>query len=67
MADDRSARNVLTIRIPEVAERLGIPRSTAYQWANEGRIPTIRQGRVLLVPVRALEEWIERQTQPGRA
>ena len=53
----------LALRVPEVAELLGTPQRTIYRWIAEGRLPTIRVGRVVLVPRRALEEWIERETR----
>ena len=39
-----------TLTIPEAAQRLGIGRSAAYEAARKGEIPTIRIGRLLLVP-----------------
>lgn len=57
----------LTLRVPEAAELLGVPLSTCYQWAAEGRIPTVRVGRVVLIPRKALEAWLERESRPGRA
>ena len=53
----------LALRVPEVAELLGTPQRTIYRWIAEGRLPTIRVGRVVLVPRRALEEWVERETR----
>lgn len=46
----------LTMSVEEAAELLGIGRSLAYQAARTGEIPTIRIGRRLLVPIRALEQ-----------
>ena len=48
-----------TLTIDETAERLGIGRSSAYQAAKAGQIPTIRIGRRLLVPVAALERLLD--------
>ena len=38
-----------TLTIPEVAEMLGLSRATAYRYAREGLIPTVRIGHKLLV------------------
>ena len=45
----------LTYTIEEAARLIGIGRSSAYQAAQTGEIPTVRIGRRLLVPVQALE------------
>jgi len=47
-----------TLRIHEAAELLGIGRSSAYQAAKNGELPTIRIGRLLLVPRPALETML---------
>ena len=50
----------VTISVPEVARRLGIKsRGTAYEAAHRGDIPTIKIGRLLRVPVRALEKLLD--------
>jgi excisionase family DNA binding protein len=49
----------LTCTVPEAGKRLGIGRSSAYQAAANGEIPTIRIGRLVLVPVAALERMVE--------
>ena len=50
-----------TYTIEEAAKILGIGRSSAYQAARAGDIPTIRVGRRLLVPKVALERMLECQ------
>ena len=47
----------MTVR--EAAAALKISRGLAYQAARDGSIPTIRIGRRLLVPRRALEKLLE--------
>ena len=51
------ARTTLTIE--EVAEILGLSRSSAYEAANKGDLPTIRVGRRLIVPRHALERMLD--------
>ena len=48
----------LAISVEEAARRLGIGRSLAYSMANDGRLPTIRLGRRLMVSVPALRELV---------
>jgi excisionase family DNA binding protein len=40
----------LTLTIEETAELLGVGRSTCYDAARRGEIPTLKLGRRLLVP-----------------
>lgn len=49
----------LTMTVREAAAALKISRGLAYQAARDGSIPTIRIGRRLLVPRRALEKLLE--------
>ena len=49
----------LTISVEEAARLLGISRGLAYEMARTGQLPTIRFGRRLLVPRRALERLLE--------
>jgi excisionase family DNA binding protein len=44
------------ITVPEAGRMLGVGRAQAYAHAAAGRIPTVRLGRKMLVPVRALTE-----------
>ena len=39
-----------TLDLPELAERLGVSRSSIYRWADAGIIRTVRLGRRRLVP-----------------
>lgn len=54
------------LRVPEVAERLGISRSKAWQMARAGELPTLRLGRSVRVPTEALARWIDEQTHDPR-
>ena len=49
----------VTISVPEAARMLGICKNVAYAAASRGEIPTIRIGRLLRVPVRALERMLD--------
>ena len=48
-----------TLSVPEAGEWLGIGRNAAYEAARRGEIPTIKIGRLLRVPVVALERKLE--------
>jgi excisionase family DNA binding protein len=51
----------LTLSVPEAGKRyLGLSRNGAYDAAARGEIPTIRIGRLLRVPVRAMEAMLDR-------
>ena len=51
----------LTISVPEAGERFfGLSRNGSYAAASRGDIPTIKIGRLLRVPVRALEKMLDR-------
>ena len=49
-----------TYRVDEIAELLGISRSGAYKLVNEGHIKCIRAGKLILIPVEALEEFLQK-------
>lgn len=51
-------------RISEVAQILSIGKSLAYQLVASGEIPSVRLAgrRSVRVPAKALQEWIEAQT-----
>ena len=48
----------LTFTVDEVAIALGISRSSAYECAKRGEIPTVRLGRRIVVPRRAVLELL---------
>ena len=51
----------LTITVPEAGERyFGLSRNGSYAAAKAGQLPTIRIGRLLRVPVRALEQMLDK-------
>jgi hypothetical protein len=49
----------LTIPVPEAGKKyFGLSRNGSYAAAERGDIPTIKIGKLLRVPVRALEEML---------
>ena len=50
----------LVLTIAEAARVLGVGRSTAYELVRQGGLPSVRFGRRILIPKKALLERIER-------
>jgi Helix-turn-helix domain len=51
----------LTISVPAAGKKyFGLSRNGAYDAAARGDLPTIKIGRLLRVPVRALERMLDR-------
>jgi excisionase family DNA binding protein len=48
-----------TLSVPEAAAALGVGRNAAYAAVKRGQIPAIRIGRLLRVPVIALERMLK--------
>jgi excisionase family DNA binding protein len=49
----------MTMSVDEASEALGISRSLAYELVRRGEIPSLRLGRRIVVPVRALDDLVE--------
>ena len=50
------------LRVNEVAQILGLGRTTTYELIRTRVIPSIRLGKTLRVPEKALREYIEKNT-----
>ena len=51
----------LTISVPEAGRRyFGLSRNASYAAAERGEIPAVRIGRLLRVPVRAMEAKLDK-------
>jgi excisionase family DNA binding protein len=56
MADDKA---LLTTTVPDAGWRyLGLSRGASYAAAQRGEIPTIRVGRLLRVPIAAMDAML---------
>lgn len=51
--------DVLVIDVVEAGRRLGISRSAAYQAVHAGQIPSVRIGRLIRVPLVALQRMLD--------
>ena len=55
-----------TISVPEAGKRyFDLCRGTSYEAARRGEIPTVRIGRRIRVPVRALERMLDAASNRG--
>ncbi|MFQ7270833.1 MAG: helix-turn-helix domain-containing protein [Clostridium sp.] len=48
-----------TMTPDELAEYLGIGRSSAYKLIGEGQFTTVRVGRRILIPVQNVNRWLD--------
>ena len=51
------------LSVGELAKYLGISRPKAYDLAHRSDFPTIKLGKRILVPIKQLEAWLEKQTE----
>lgn len=57
------AETPLTIPVPEAGKRyFGLSRAASYAAAARGDLPTIKIGKLLRVPIRALEQMLDKAT-----
>ena len=59
---ERKDEEIKTLSVPKAGRVLGIGRNASYEAARRGDIPTIRIGRLLRVPIAALERKLETAT-----
>ena len=55
----------LTYSIPEAAKHLGISDTTMRQLARTEGFPSFYVGKRLLVSIKGLADWVEKQAQKG--
>jgi hypothetical protein len=56
-----TTETTLTLSVPEAGKKyFNLSREGSYDAARRGDIPTVRIGRLLRVPVRALEAMLDR-------
>ena len=51
----------MLLKPQEAQEVLGLGRSRVYEMLATGELPSIRIGHSIRIPVKALDEWIEKQ------
>ena len=52
----------MTMSVEEAAVRLGISRALAYELVRRGELPRLRLGRRIVIPLKALEEFVDAAT-----
>ena len=55
----------LTMSVEEASEALGMSSSLAHELVRGGEIPSLRLGRRVVVPARALEDLVEHASEAG--
>jgi excisionase family DNA binding protein len=55
----------VAVTVAELARRMSISKAVAYEWVREGHVPSVRIGRRILIPVRALHDAIESGCRPS--
>jgi hypothetical protein len=57
-----------TLSVPEAGKRyFGLSRNASYAAAQKGQLPIIRIGRLLRVPIRAMERMLDQAGVKGAA
>lgn len=51
------------LRLSEVAQIVGVGRSTVYRWAHAGHLPVIRRAGGMYVPRKALEAFLAAEAE----
>ena len=51
----------ILLKPKEVTQYLGLSKSKVYEMITTGQLPSIRIGRCVRVPAKALEQWVEDQ------
>ncbi len=65
---EQTAKTPKTISVPEAGKTYyDLSKNASYEAARRGDIPTIRVGRLLRVPVVAMEQKLERVGEPEAA
>ena len=55
--------NRLGVTVPEAAAMLGLSRNFTYQMVKQGKLPSVKLGKRLLIPRAALEKMLEKGVQ----
>jgi excisionase family DNA binding protein len=58
-SERRRALEQLLLRADECAKVLGLGRSKVFMMLSSGELPSVRIGRSVRVPAKALERWVE--------
>lgn len=53
----------MTISVAEAAQYLGIGRNRIYDLLHEGKLPAVRLGKNYRIPIKSLDEWLDKEAQ----
>ena len=67
MANNDNSGKALAYKVNELSEILGIGRNAAYELCRRPDFPSIRIGNRIVVPVDALNKWLEDQVKNQQA
>jgi len=48
----------LALDIKETSEAIGVGTTNLRKMVKEGKIPSYREGKKIMIPVKALENWV---------
>ena len=54
------------LTVEEIAELLGVKKSTVYAWVSEGYMPHCKVGKCLRFREKTVEAWVESKETSGR-
>ena len=57
----------LVYSVPEAGRLLGLCRVTAYEMAKQGHIPTLKFGKRMVVPKKAIDDMLNAAGKPKEA
>jgi excisionase family DNA binding protein len=63
----RGAACRLALSVSEAADAIGIGRTKAWELVSAGALPVVRLGKSVIVPVFALEEFLQAHVEGGVA
>ncbi len=52
----------LAMRVRDAAKAIGVSERTLWEWIYAGKVPHIRMGKIVLLPVDTLREWLRQQS-----
>lgn len=58
-------RERLTVTVEEAAELLGVSRAFAYELVARKELPSLKLGRRVIIPRRALERLLDIESEPA--
>ncbi len=55
----------LLLKVSEAGEMLGVGRSRMYEMLATKELPSVKIGKSIRIPVKALNEWVENRSPMG--